>query len=328
MSDPAAAARAARRAAALFEPARGLLEVGGRDRLRWLDAMLSADVASLEVGPRHSGVYALFLTPKGRIVADLHVLQLGDVLWLDLPAEAAPTVRERLERHVVAEDVVLRDLTAVWGRLCVEGPAAVEVLTAAGADGVAELDPGPWLRDRLSGGDALLAAYGWSGEPGYQIFAAREALPGLRALLREAGAGYGLVEGSLAALEILRVEAGIPRLGAELDEEVLPAEAGLTARAVSFDKGCYVGQEIVARLDARGRVQHQLVGLRFDAEARAGDSLHVEEREIGEVTSACVSPHAGPIGLGYVRRAFAEPGTQLDAGSGRARVSALPFFAR
>lgn len=325
MSDPAAVTQAARRAAGLFEPARGLLAVEGRDRLRWLDGMLSADVASLEAGTRRSGAYALFLTPKGRIVADLHVLQLGTVLWLDLPGEVVPGVRKRLERHVVSEDVTLRDLGATWGRLSVEGPAAAEVLSAAGAEGVAELGPDAWLRTRLGEAELLLAAYGWSGGPGFQLFASRAALPALREVLRVAGAGHGLVEGDLAALDILRVEAGIPKLGAELDEEVLPAEAGLTERAVCFDKGCYVGQEIVARLDARGRVQHQLVGLRFESAARAGEALRAQERAVGEVTSACVSPHVGPIGLGYVRRAFTEPGTLLDAESGPVRVSALPF---
>ena len=327
MSDPVEVARAARRAVGLFEPERGLLVVEGRDRLGWLDGMLSADVAALEPGPRRSGAYALLLTPKGRIVADLHVLQLGDALWLDLPAEAAPVVRERLERHIVSEDVTLRDVSAAWGRLCLEGPAAADVLVAAGARAPSELAPDAWLRGQLGEIELLLAAYGWSGGPGYQIFAARQALPDLRERLREAGGDRGLVEGEFASLEILRVEAGIPRLGAELDEEVLPAEAGLTERAISFDKGCYVGQEIVARLDARGRVQHQLVGLRFDSAARAGESLHAQQREVGEVTSACLSPHAGPIGLGYVRRAFAEAGTPLQAESGPARVSALPFAA-
>ena len=96
MSDPARAVRAARQAVALFEPERGLLAVEGGDRLRWLDGMISADVSALAPGPRRSGAYALFLTPKGRIVADLHVLQLGDSLWLDLAAEATTAVLERL----------------------------------------------------------------------------------------------------------------------------------------------------------------------------------------------------------------------------------------
>ncbi|NRA08398.1 MAG: aminomethyl transferase family protein [Myxococcales bacterium] len=327
MSDPARAVRAARQAVALFEPERGLLAVEGGDRLRWLDGMISADVSALAPGPRRSGAYALFLTPKGRIVADLHVLQLGDSLWLDLAAEAATAVLERLEGYVVADDVTLRDLSTDWGRLCVEGPSAVDVLARAGAEAVVELAPGAWSRVRVGETELLLAAYGWSGEPGFQLFAARGAVAALRQTLRQVGARYGLVEGDLAALEILRVEAGIPKLGAELDEQVLPAEAGLTEVAICFDKGCYVGQEIVARLDARGRVQHRLVGLRFESIAEAGQSLRAQEREVGEVTSACLSPHVGPIGLGYVRRDFAEPGTLLEAEVGPVRVSALPFVA-
>ena len=327
MIDPTHAVRAAREAVALFEPERGLLAVEGGDRLRWLDGMISADVSVLAPGPQRSGAYGLFLTPKGRIVADLHVLQLGDSLWLDLAAEAAAAVRERLDAYVVSDDVTLRDLSADWGRLCVEGPRAAELLARAGAARVLELAPGAWIQARIGATELRVAAYGWSGELGFQLFATRDAVAALRQTLREVGEPHGLVEGDLEALEILRVEAGIPKLGAELDEEVLPAEAGLTETAVCFDKGCYVGQEIVARLDARGRVQHQLVGLRFESAAEAGQSLSAQEREVGEVTSACLSPHVGPIGLGYVRRDFTEPGTRLEAEVGPVRVSALPFVA-
>lgn len=327
MSDPARAVRAAHEAVALFEPERGLLAVEGGDRLRWLDGMISADVSALAPGPQRSGAYGLFLTPKGRIVADLHVLQLGDSLWLDLAAEAASAVRERLEAYVVSDDVTLTDRSADWGRLCVEGPRAAELLARAGAAAVPALAPGSWSQARAGATELRVAAYGWSGEPGFQLFVARGAVAALRQTLRDVGERHGLVEGDLAALEILRVEAGIPKFGAELDEEVLPAEAGLTEIAVCFDKGCYVGQEIVARLDARGRVQHQLVGLRFESAAEAGQSLRAQEREVGEVTSACLSPQVGPIGLGYVRRDFAEPGTLLEAEVGPVRVSGLPFVA-
>jgi len=326
MSDPAEVTRVARRAVGLFEPTRGLLVVEGRDRLRWLDGMLSADVAALDEDSGRSGAYALFLTPKGQIVSDLHVLHLGSSLWMDLPASEAAVVRDRLERHVVSEDVTLRDLSSHWGRLSLEGPVGAEVLRAAGAEEIAELGPHAWLRTHVGAVEVLVAAYGWSGAPGFQLFVPRAGLQAVRQQLLVEGAEYGLVEGDLGALEILRVEAGIPKVGAELDGK-LPAEAGLTERAVSFDKGCYVGQEIVARLDARGRVQHRLVGLRFGSPASVGEALRVQERAIGEVTSACLSPHVGPIGLGYVRRAFVEPGTELEAASGPVRVSALPFVA-
>ena len=129
-------------------------------------------------------------------------------------------------------------------------------------------------------------------------------------------------------LELLRIEAGCPRLGAELDEDVLPAEAHLTERAVSFTKGCYTGQEIVARIESRGRVNHLLVGLAFEAETPAlGAPLREGERQVGEVTSVCVSPQCGAIGLGYVRRALAEPGTRLECEGGSVQVAALPFVA-
>jgi folate-binding protein YgfZ len=148
--------------------------------------------------------------------------------------------------------------------------------------------------------------------------------------LAEAGRSSGLVVAGDEVLEVLRIEAGIPRLGAELDEEVLPAEAHLNERAISFDKGCYTGQEIVARIDSRGQVQHLLVGLRFEDDAlpEPGAALEAEGRRIGEVTSVCRSADHGSIGLGFVRRSHAAEGSEVRVGSGRrARVAELPFAA-
>jgi folate-binding protein YgfZ len=138
------------------------------------------------------------------------------------------------------------------------------------------------------------------------------------------------VEGDRDTLEILRIEAGIPRLGAELDEDVFPAEAGLVARAVSLTKGCFTGQEIVARLESRGQVNHRLVGLRFEGTAAPtpGEGLDDGDgKRVGEVTSGCVSPGAGAIGLGYVRRTLALAGTALRAGSRSVEVADLPLVA-
>lgn len=178
----------------------------------------------------------------------------------------------------------------------------------------------------IAGVPVRVAAYGFTGEEGFQLFAPASAEASVHEALLRAGDPMGAVEGDAALLELLRVEAGTPWLGRELDETVLPAEARLE-RAVSTTKGCYTGQEVVARLRTRGRVNHLLVGLRpasGDAPA-AGTELRADGRRVGEVTSAVRSPRFGPIALGFVRAECAEPGTGLAWEAGRVRVEALPF---
>jgi folate-binding protein YgfZ len=330
VSDPGDAAQRTRRGVGIFEVERGLISVRGRDRVRWLNGMISADVTTLEPGLAASGCYALLLTPKGSIIADLHVLCGEQELRLELEAAATPGVIARLERYVVADDVVLEDVSGEQLRLAVEGPQAIRLLAAAGCPAAGSLRPDAWLSARLGGVAVDVAAWGTSGESAFQLFAARGDANALRAALREAATGLDLVEAGSEVLELLRIEAGVPRLGAELDEDVLPAEAGLTERAVSFSKGCYTGQEIVARIESRGQVNHLLVGLRFAAGAslpHPGSKLFDGDREIGEVTSAALSPRAGAIGLGYVRRPLDAVGTVLAVAGGRARVASLPFVA-
>ena len=327
MSDLQALADATRRGAGLFSLERGVISVTGEDRVRWLDGMISAEVASLSAWPGISGRYALLLSPKGRIVADLHVLHDDATLWLELEASAAPEDLARLRRYVISEDVGLADASSEFLRLALEGPGAPAVLERAGAGEALALATDAWLRARVGGTSIGVAAYGWSGEPAYQLFVPRGRGEPVREALRDAAPDVAWVEADAATLELLRIEAGVPRLGAELDEEVFPAEARLTERAVSFTKGCYTGQEIVARLATRGRVNHLLVGLAFDAAAppEPGTPLVAEGRRIGEVTSACVSPRVGAIGLGYVRRPLDAPGTSLEAAGSPAQVVALPF---
>lgn len=309
---------------------RALLAVDGEDRVRWLNGMVSNDVAKLRPETDHSGCYALLLTPKGRIVSDLFVMQRGDTLWLELDASVVDSVRERLEKYVIADDVRITDRTREFARFGVEGPRAAVVLQRA-LGAAPPTATGAWTSYTLDGSHVIVAAFGWSGEHGFQIFAGQQSAASVHAAIRDAGRPEGLVEAEEETLEVLRIEAGIPRVGAELDEEVLPAEAQLVERAISFDKGCYTGQEIVSRLDSRGRVQHLLVGLTFSGDAlpAPGALLEVAGRATGEVTSACRSASAGSIGLGYVRREHAAPDTEVrlgDAvGDDSARVTALPF---
>ncbi len=330
---------AVRRAVALFDLSdgrgsdRGLIEVTGSDALRWLDGMLSNDVVAIGRGSEQSGCYATALTPKGRIIADVHVLARDGGYWLELAADVIPDLVSRLRRYIIADDVELADRTPDFARLGVEGPSASALLLAAAAElgesaRLTGLAQDSWCELQIADAAVSAARFGWSGEDAYQLFIPRASRDQVAAALEAAGDGLGLVTGSFAALEVLRIEAGIPRLGAELDEDVFPDEARLDA-AISRTKGCYTGQEIVARLYSRGAVNHLLVGLHFDGDVspQPETELFSDGRRCGEVTSSCVSPTAGAIGLGYLRRNLADPGTVVRAAETQATVVALPIVA-
>jgi len=304
---------------------RGLIEVGGGDRVRWLDGMLSNDITALHVGDESSGCYATTLTAKGRIVADLHVLVREAPFWLETAAAAVPKILEHFERHLIADDVSLRDLGSSFDRLAVEGPLAARLLeSAAGAslDLVADC-----CKDiRIGEIEVVAARYGWSGEVGFQLLVPAGSGETVAKEIEAAGSDSKSVSVGQKTLEILRIEAGVPRYGAEIDETVLPAEARL-GRAVAQSKGCYVGQEVVARMEAAGRVSHLLVGLAMgeDPAPETGSEITTAGKRVGEVTSSCRSALAGSIALGFVRAAHSATGTDLLIAGRPARVAALPF---
>jgi folate-binding protein YgfZ len=328
VSDAAARAARIRSKAGWFAlPERGVIRVRGGDRVRWTNGMVSNDVARLVPGATSSGCQALLLTAQGRIVADLHVLMREDELWLELERSALPVVLSRLERYVISDDVELSDVSSGWGRFALEGPRAAELLArVAGAEIALAPDCGVELA--IAGAPTIASAWSWSGETAYQLFVPAAAAEAVERAITAAG-GAELERGDAETLEVLRIEAGTPRQGFELNEDVLPAEAGLLGRAVSLSKGCYTGQEIVARMQSRGSASHRLVGLCFPSEAAdpppRGATVQVGEQAVGSVTSACRSALAGVIALAYLRRAHAEPGAEVAVGPARARVAALPF---
>lgn len=303
--------------------------------------MLTRDIAKLAAG---QAAYALALTRQGRVVSDLFVLAFEQHFWLDLPAAAEAETIAHLQRFIVADDVSLEGAGAnAWQRFTLEGPGAEAALRQSFASPPAAGRVANCAALELDGAQMWLAGYGFTGQPAWQIFAPPGVADALRAKLCAAA---GVVEVNAAALECLRIENGVPRFGAELDGSVLPAEARLE-RAISTDKGCYTGQEVVARMQSRGRVGHLLVGLRFAPPAQADAAalcrrladaeLQREGAAVGAVTSVAVSPQHGVIALGFVRAAHAEPGTALcaappgadaaDAAELRAEVAALPFGA-
>jgi len=309
-------AAAVRTGAGIFQLSeRGLIEVDGGDRVRWLDGMLSNDVTSLQAGGEHSGCYATTLTAKGRIVADMHVLVRGEIFWLETAAAAVTRLLEHFERHLIADDIQLRDIGTSVDRLAVEGPLAEQLLERA-AGAALDLAADCCKVVRIGETEVVAARYGWSGEVGYQLLAPAGSGEAVAGEIEAAGSESVPMFMGEKALEVLRIEAGIPRF----------AEARL-GRAVARSKGCYVGQEVVARMEAAGRVSHLLVGLTMGEGPipEPGSEITADGKRVGEVTSSCRSALAGSIALGFVRTAHSATGTELCAADRPVRVAALPF---
>jgi tRNA-modifying protein YgfZ len=292
-------------------PGRGLLLVSGPEAADYLQGQLTNDTEALEPG---DWIYAGLLDRKGRMQADMRVLRPGDgpELWLDLEPEGLEAARRHLQMYKIGRQVEVADASEGHVLLSLIGPRAVEIA------GTAVLPERACEAATIVGVEciALGAAEGID-----LIVPAAE-----RDRLREALLGNGAVEVSAEAAEILRIEAGRPRFGAEMGTETMPAEAGIVEQAVSFTKGCYIGQETVARLHYKGKPNRHLRGLRFSGPAHRGESVHLGEKEVGAVGSAAVSPALGPIGLAILRRE-AEPGTTVTVGEDgvTAEVVALPF---
>jgi tRNA-modifying protein YgfZ len=304
--------RALREEAGILDrSSRGKIELRGADAAEYLQGQITNDVEALAMG---DGCYAALLDRKGHIEADMRVLCLhDDHLWLDCEGEATGALLRHLNMYAIGREVEISDVSAEWAITSLVGPRAIEI---SGFEGLA---PENAQRFRESEGIEIL---GVATDLGVDLLSEAGKAEGLRRLLIAAGA----VEVSEAAAEILRVEAGRPRFGAEMSAATMPAEAGIVERAVDFEKGCYIGQEPVARLHYRGKPNRRLCGLRFGAAAEIGQPLFYGEREVGTVGSACLSPALGPIGLAVVRRE-AEPGATLRVGEsgGEAEVVELPW---
>jgi glycine cleavage system T protein len=305
---------------------RGLLRLTGADRTSFVQAMTTNDVVKLQNG---QGTCAALLNIQGKVVSDLRVYVLAEELWLDLPAARANVVRETLEHHIIADDVeFVGDERAAL--VVVEGPQAARTVMEVFRENVEALPPLAHRELQLDGCPVRVAAVTHTGEAGYLVFGN----PAMAANLWQRCRAAGAEPVGMEALGVLRLEAGIPWYGHDMDESMLISEVGLEA-AISYSKGCYLGQEVVERVAARGQVQRKLVGLTCDGEVvPPPDSKLVRDgNEVGWITSAARSPaRAGVIALGYVRREHWDAGVEmqvtLSQGSTTARVVPLPFYAR
>ena len=291
---------------------RGKLALSGGEAKGFLQGQVTNDVEALTPG---SGCYAAFLTPKGKMLGDLRILDAGEELLLDTERVALQALFNMIRRFSIGYGVALHKRTLERGLVSLIGPTADALLAKAGPLPPTE---NSHLLVSVGGFDARAIRT----DVGIDLLcgaADTEAL--LAALL-----GLGAVPVGEGVAECLRVERGRPRYGIDLDDSVIPQEAGLNARAVSFTKGCYVGQETVARLHYRGKPNRHLRGLRCSGPAGTGAEVSFAGRVVGHVASSVESPRLGPIALALVRRE-APPGSEVQVGAEAvsAEVVELPF---
>jgi folate-binding protein YgfZ len=282
---------------------RAKLLLGGSDAVDFLQGQLTNDVEALAAG---TGCYAALLTHKGKIRTDLRVLRSSDWIWLDAEAGARSALAQTIEMYGIGRDVRFEDLTEARAILSLIGPHAADALDESppGEEhAFVEGEHGLYVRTDL-GVDVICEATAAA--------ALRDAL-GVEAVSEEAA-------------ECLRIESGRPRYGIDMDSTTIPEEAGINERAVSFTKGCYVGQETVARLHYKGKPNRWLRGLRLSAPAVRGEELLLGDKVVGTIGSSCVSPTLGPIALAIVRRE-AQDGAAVTVREGghAAEVVELPF---
>jgi folate-binding protein YgfZ len=321
---------------------RSRLCLTGADRVRFLNGQVTNNVKDLRVG---QGCYAALVTAKGKLQSDLNIYALPDELLLDFEPGLAASVAQRLEKYVIADDVQVVDVAPHYGLLSVQGPraaAAVKGLglgwgTPGGETGDGELPAQPMnvgsAKDATLG-ELYLVNRARFGASGFDVFVPTPALGAVMDKLAAAAKDAGGRACGWQACEMARVEAGIPRFGIDMDETNLAPEAGIETRAISYTKGCYIGQEVISRIRTYGQVAKTLRGLRLAEELeqlpRKGDKLYHGEKEAGYITSAVASPALkANIALGYVRKEANRIGTELKlrsvGGETAVKIVSLPF---
>jgi folate-binding protein YgfZ len=307
---------AAHTSAVMFERSdQGTVSVAGADRASFLHALLTNDIARLTAG---TGTYAAYLTPQGRMISDMRLIETGSRMLVGVQRDIAGAIAERLDKLVFSEDVQVKDATSEVELVSVYGPSAASMIQRA--TGISVLDLANRY-DNLTSDSINVVKDDSLGVPGFDIYVPSGDGAGLRKRLADAGVSPGSDETS----ETLRIEAGVPRFGIDMTADTIPLEAGIEDRAISFTKGCYVGQEVIVRVMHRGhgRVARRLVSLVLPSGRTPahGDAIFAGDRQVGNVTSAADSPRLeAALALGYVQRDFAAPGTELLVNGSEARV--------
>lgn len=306
----------------------GTLSLTGEDRAKFLHRLISNDVENLSDG---EGNYATLLTNRGKIIADLNVYILEDAIYISTAPESAENAFTELDKYLIADDVELTVETDKIGAIAVYGPKSPELVQSVlGIENLRELLEHHSRICRVDNQRTVCVRSNTVGECGYHLYISTDKLETLwERLMAERP---NVVPIGWDALESLRIEAGTPRYGTELSDSIIPLEAELE-HAIDFEKGCYIGQEIVARMKYRGHPNRLLRGIEIDAEnaIQRNSKIFSGEKEVGWVTSSTYSPTLGkPIALGYVRMAFTEQGSQIQIETEKGRVNGtvvdLPFL--
>lgn len=314
---------------------RGTLLVRGGERRDFLNRMLTAELKDLEAG---RSAEAFWLNRKGRIDADLRLAERGDAVLAELDIHSAASAAESLGRFLVAEDAEVADVSEEFQHLWLLGPRTPEVVEAAA--GTPPPATGRCAVVSIAGVECLLSALGWTGDAGGVLVVPREQVGAVwDALLAAGGRGRQVRPTGWLAFNVARIESGTPLFNVDFGPDNLPHESGVLRHRVSFTKGCYLGQEVVARMESLGKPKQVLVGLRLEGDALpvAGGQVFSIEGDamgpcIGGVTSSTPSPMLGaaPIAFAMVKSAFAAPGTTLlvnaEGAQSRATVAPLRFF--
>jgi aminomethyltransferase len=310
---------------------RGKIRVTGDDRVKWLQGLISNDILPLQPG---QGRYSSFLTHKGKMLGYFRVYTLSDSLWVEDVGEVGDATFQALRKFLLyGIKAKMENCAESWGLLLVSGPKACATVNAAFGVEMSDLKPVSAIAAQIGGHTVFVLRTEETGEDDLEILLPAEALSTAWERLMEAGAAYGIKAVGGHAREALRIEAGLPKAGPDLNEEIVPPEANLEGKAFSLNKGCYPGQEVVARMDTYGSVRRKLVGfvLKDGPVPPHGAKLYSGDREVGWVSSATRSPQLNTvIALGFPLRDFSTAGTRLtieaDGKRQEATVHALPFY--
>lgn len=298
--------------------------VRGEDALRFLHGMVSNDVKALAPG---RGCYATILNPQGHLLADLYVFSIPDALLLETRWDLKNKVYETLDHYIIADQVELEDPSEHIAAIGLEGRSARALVKALFGDDFAAAENLSFSEKPLGKASVRVIKRSSAGGEGFALEFESEGAGVLAEKLGEIGGRFQARPVGLTALNIARVEAGIPWYGVDMVESTLVQEAGIENVAVSYTKGCYIGQEIVERVRSRGHVNRKLTGFYVDGTAQAGDKILDESKEVGHLTSVVDSFALNrKIALGYLRRELIEAGRKLKTASATLEVTPLPFW--
>ncbi|MCC2639632.1 MAG: putative Aminomethyltransferase [Nitrospira sp.] len=312
---------------------RGKIRVSGDDRIKWLQSLISNDILALRSG---QGCYSSFLTHKGKMLGYFRLYVQPDAVWIEDVGEVGETTFQALRKFLLyGTKAKMENGAESWGLLLVSGPKSAEVVSGAFGIDVRSLDLLHTDTTTIDGHPALIMRTEETGEQDMEVLLPAEGVAAAWSRLMTAGAPFGIKPVGAQARDLLRIEAGLPKAGPDLNEDIVPPEANLEGKAFSLSKGCYPGQEVVARMDTYGNVRRHLVGLIIQDQAIPphGSKLFSGDREVGWISSAAFSPQRNAVlAFGFPLRDFSTPDTALAvevAGTRHAAtVHALPFYVR